>query len=33
MSELKKPDGVSQEWWDNASEKDRNDVWNESIFY
>ena len=33
MSELRKPDGVSQEWWDNASEKDRNDVWNESIFY
>ena len=33
MSELKKPDGVSQEWWDNASEDDKNDMWNESIFY
>jgi len=33
MSELRKPDGISQEWWDNASEDDRNDVWNESIFY
>ena len=33
MSELRKPDGISQEWWENASEDDRNDVWNESIFY
>ena len=33
MSELKKPDGISQEWWDNASEQDRNDVWEEGLFY
>ena len=33
MSELRKPDGVSQTWWDNASEDDKNDMWNESIFY
>ena len=29
-NELKKPFGVSQEWWDNASDEDRMDAWNES---
>ena len=28
--DLKKPFGVSQEWWDNASDEDRMDAWNES---